>query len=117
MNHMLLRSQAFINGVWQDARDQRSFPVYNPATGALVGTVPDMGRDDTCEAIDAAHAAWPAWRERTAKERAEVLRRWFTLILDHRDALAELMSRESGKVIAESRGEVTYGAAFVEWFA
>jgi succinate-semialdehyde dehydrogenase/glutarate-semialdehyde dehydrogenase len=117
MTHMLLRSQAFINGVWQDARDQRTFGVYNPASSELVGTVPDMGRDDTRAAIEAAHAAWPAWRERTAKERADVLRRWFALILDHQDALAALMSRESGKVITESRGEVTYGAAFVEWFA
>jgi succinate-semialdehyde dehydrogenase/glutarate-semialdehyde dehydrogenase len=76
-----------------------------------------MGRDDTRDAIAAAQQAWPAWRALTAKERAVVLRRWFSLIIEHRDALAHLMSCESGKVISESLGEVTYGAAFVEWFA
>ncbi len=117
MNHMLLRSQAFINGAWHDARDRRTFAVHNPSTGDLVGTVADLGRDETRDAVEAAHAAWPGWRERTAKERAVILRQWFALILEHRHALAELMSRESGKVLTESLGEVTYGASFVEWFA
>ncbi|AMW05775.1 NAD-dependent succinate-semialdehyde dehydrogenase [Gemmatimonas phototrophica] len=117
MSLHLLRHDAYVNGAWVQAKDRRTFDVHNPSTGALVGTVPDMGRNDTRDAIAAAQQAWPAWRALTAKERAVVLRRWFSLIMEHRDALAHLMSCESGKVISESLGEVTYGAAFVEWFA
>jgi succinate-semialdehyde dehydrogenase / glutarate-semialdehyde dehydrogenase len=117
MSLSLLRRDAYVNGAWVQAMDGRTFDVHNPSTGELVGSVPDMGRDDTRVAIAAAQQAWPAWRAMTAKERAVVLRRWFSLIMEHREALAHLMSRESGKVISESLGEVTYGAAFVEWFA
>ena len=117
MNLALLRDRAYVNGAWVGASDDRTFVVHSPSTRDAVGIVPDLGPDETRLAIEAAHAAWPPWRDATAKERAAVLRRWFELIMAHRDDLARLMSRESGKVIAESLGEVTYGAAFVEWFA
>ncbi len=117
MSLTLRRDRAYVNGNWVAALDHRTFDVHSPATGELVGSVPDLGRDDTRRAIEAADRAWPAWRALTAKERGAVLRRWFDLIVAHRTELATLMSRESGKVITESLGEVTYGAAFVEWFA
>lgn len=109
--------RTYVGGAWIAADDGATFAVHEPATGALLAHVPDLGAGETDRAIAAAAAAWPAWRDQTAKERATVLRRWFTLILTHREALATLMSRESGKVISESLGEVTYGASFVEWFA
>jgi succinate-semialdehyde dehydrogenase/glutarate-semialdehyde dehydrogenase len=117
MTLSLLRDRAFVDGAWIAASNDRAFVVYDPSNGDRVGTVPDLDRDDTRRAIEAANAAWPAWRALMAKERSAVLRRWFDLIVQHREALATLMSRESGKVITESLGEVTYGAAFVEWFA
>lgn len=109
--------RTYIAGAWTAARSGATFAVHNPATGALLAQVPDCDAHDTARAIDAAHDAWPAWRDQTAKERAAVLRRWYALIMAHRDELAQCMSRESGKVISESLGEVTYGANFVEWFA
>jgi len=117
MTDSLLRDRAFVNGQWIMAPGGRMFDVYSPATGERVGSAPDLGPDDTRRAIEAAHRAWPAWRALTARERGATLRRWFELIGLHRTELATLMSRESGKVITESLGEVTYGAAFVEWFA
>jgi succinate-semialdehyde dehydrogenase / glutarate-semialdehyde dehydrogenase len=117
MTVSLLREQAFVNGAWVAAANGPTFDVYDPSNGDLVGTAPDMGRDDTRLAIEAAHASWPSWRAMTAKARGAILQRWFDLLMAHRDELARLMSRESGKVITESLGEVTYGAAFVEWFA
>jgi succinate-semialdehyde dehydrogenase / glutarate-semialdehyde dehydrogenase len=115
--HNLIRSEAYVNGQWLPAADAKTFEVHNPATGETLGTVPDMSRADVQRAIDAADAAWPAYRDLTAKERSAILRRWFDLILLHRDELARIMTLESGKVLTESRGEVAYGAAFVEWFA
>ncbi len=109
--------RTLLAGAWITADNAATFAVHSPATGALLAHVPDCGVAETDRAIEAAHLAWPAWRDRTAKERAAVLRRWFTLIMEHRTALATLMSQESGKVISESLGEVTYGASFVEWFA
>jgi succinate-semialdehyde dehydrogenase/glutarate-semialdehyde dehydrogenase len=91
--------------------------VYEPATGQLVDMVPDCAPQDATAAIERAQAAWPAWRARTGAERGKLLRRWYELILEHREPLATIMSREAGKVMAESRGEVDYGAGFVEWFA
>jgi succinate-semialdehyde dehydrogenase/glutarate-semialdehyde dehydrogenase len=112
-----IADRTYVAGAWMTAPSGATFAVHNPATGALLAQVPDLDAADTDRAIDAAYAAWPAWRDQTAKERASVLRRWYALILEHREALAQLMSRESGKVISESLGEVTYGANFVEWFA
>ncbi|WP_205502143.1 NAD-dependent succinate-semialdehyde dehydrogenase [Rufibacter psychrotolerans] len=113
----LLRHQAFVNGAWVDATGGKTFEVTNPATGQVIGTVPDMSREDVRQAIDAAHAAWPAYRDLTAKERAALLRKWFDLLLAHKEDLAYLMTIESGKVMAESLGEVNYGASFIEWFS
>ncbi|OIQ93674.1 glutarate-semialdehyde dehydrogenase DavD [mine drainage metagenome] len=113
----LLRSQAFIDGAWVDADSGRQFPVLNPADGSLLGQVADCGGAETERAVAAANAAWPAWRDKTAKERAAILRRWFELILAHQDDLALLMTLEQGKPLAEAKGEVVYGASFVEWFA
>ncbi|HQX91564.1 MAG TPA: NAD-dependent succinate-semialdehyde dehydrogenase [Thermomonas sp.] len=112
----LLRQQALIAGQWRDASNGGTCEVRNPATGALLGTVPDMGADETRRAIDAAHAAFPAWANKTAKERAQVLRRMFDLMLQHQDDLAMLMTAEQGKPLAEAKGEVLYSAGFLEWF-
>ena len=113
----LLCNRAYIDGAWLAADNGAAFDVTNPADGRVLATVPDMGASETRRAIDAAAAALPAWRARTAKERAVVLRRWFELILAHQEDLAVLMTAEQGKPLAEARGEVAYGASFIEWFA
>ncbi len=113
----LVRNQSYVNGQWVNAASGKTFDVVNPATGEVIATVPDMNRDDVSKAIDAAHAAWPAYRDLTAKDRANLLKKWFNLILEHKEELAILMTLECGKVLSESRGEVDYGASFVEWFA
>jgi succinate-semialdehyde dehydrogenase/glutarate-semialdehyde dehydrogenase len=112
----LLRQQAYLNGAWTDADGGATLPVTNPATGEQIGTVPVMGAAETRRAIEAANAAWPAWRKKTAAERARILRKWNDLILENTDDLALLMTAEQGKPLAESRGEVAYGASFIEWF-
>ncbi|ENO84566.1 NADP-dependent succinate-semialdehyde dehydrogenase [Thauera linaloolentis] len=113
----LLRTHAYIDGAWSEAADGARFDVTNPADGSVLASVPDMGRAETRRAIEAAAAALPAWQARTAKERAAVLRKWFELILAHQEDFAVLMSAEQGKPLAEARGEVAYGASFIEWFA
>ena len=113
----LFRQQCYIDGAWVDADDKSTLAVRNPATGEQVGTVPKMGVDETRRAIEAANAAWPAWRSKTAKERSIILRKWFDLIMANQEDLAKLMTVEQGKPIAESRGEIAYGASFIEWFA
>ena len=113
----LFREQGFINGEWVDAESGETIDVTNPATGERLGSVPKMGQVETRRAIEAANAAWPAWREKTAKERAAILMRWFDLMHENKDDLARLMTLEQGKSLAESTGEVAYGAAFVQWFA
>ncbi len=113
----LLKTQAYIDGAWRDADGGAIFVVNDPASGAPLAAVPDMGAIETRRAIEAANAAWPAWRELTAKERATVLRKWFELMLAHADDLALLMTSEQGKPLAEAKGEVLYAASFVEWFA
>ncbi len=113
----LLRTQSYINGAWRDGPGGRTFPVTNPATGAVLAHVADLGADETREAIAAANAAWPAWRAKTAKERAAILRKWYDLILAAQEDLAQLMTAEQGKPLTEARGEVIYGASFIEWFA
>ncbi|MDO8652858.1 MAG: NAD-dependent succinate-semialdehyde dehydrogenase [Undibacterium sp.] len=112
---MLLRHQAYINGQWQSA--ELSFDVTNPASGAIIGRVPNMGVQQTQMAIDAAQQAFPAWAAKTGKERAALMRKWFDLIVAHADDLAALMTAEQGKPLAEAKGEVLYGASFIEWFA
>jgi succinate-semialdehyde dehydrogenase/glutarate-semialdehyde dehydrogenase len=92
-------------------------PVNNPATGAVLGNVPKMGADEARRAIDAAERAWPAWRAKTAKERAVILRKWFDLMMANQEDLAQILTAEQGKPLAEARGEIAYGASFIEWFA
>ena len=113
----LLRHQAYLNGAWVDADGGQTINVSNPATGEYIGTVPLMGAAETRRAIEAANAAWPAWRKKTAKERAAVLRRWHDLILENADDLALIMTTEQGKPLPEAKGEVQFGASFIEWFA
>ncbi|HET8695043.1 MAG TPA: NAD-dependent succinate-semialdehyde dehydrogenase [Aquabacterium sp.] len=113
----LLRSQAHIGGQWLAADDGSSHAVINPANGDVITHVPDMGEAETDRAIAAAQRALPAWRARTAKDRAQVLRRWYDLVMANQEDLARLMTLEQGKPLAEARGEVAYGASFIEWFA
>lgn len=113
----LFRQQCYIDGAWVDADDKATLPVHNPADGRQIGTVPKMGKAETRRAIETANAAFPAWRAKTAKERAAILRKWYELMLAHQEDLAILMTVEQGKPLAESRGEIAYGASFIEWFA
>ncbi len=113
----LLRQQLFVDGQWSDADDRRTIPVTNPATGAVLGTVPLAGAAETRRAIEAASRAFPAWSKRLAKERSVILRRWFELILANQDDLAIIMTAEQGKPLAEAKGEIAYAASFIEWFA
>jgi succinate-semialdehyde dehydrogenase/glutarate-semialdehyde dehydrogenase len=113
----LLRQQCYIDGAWRDADSDGTRPVTNPATGVVLGTVPNMGTAETRAAIEAAAAAFPAWAARTAKDRATLLRRWHDLTLLNADDLARLMTAEQGKPLAEARGEIVYAASFIEWFA
>jgi succinate-semialdehyde dehydrogenase/glutarate-semialdehyde dehydrogenase len=113
----LFRQQCFINGQWMDAASGETIDVTNPATGEVLGTIPKMGAEETKQAIDAANAAWPAWRAKTAKERAVILRKWFELMMANQDDLGMLMTAEQGKPLAEAKGEVGYAASFIEWFA
>src|SRR5437867_10960503 len=112
----LFRQASYIHGAWVDSTAHGLIEVDNPATGEIVGTVPRLGKTETRSAIDAAARAFPAWRRKTAKERAAVMRRWFELMLASQDDLARLMTTEQGKPLAESKGEVTYAASFLEWF-
>jgi succinate-semialdehyde dehydrogenase/glutarate-semialdehyde dehydrogenase len=112
-----IKTRGFINGRWVGAIGGRTFEVHNPATGDVVAVVANMGRDDALSAVAAAHAALPAWRATTAKERCQKLKAWHALMLAHADRLALLMTTEQGKPLAEAKGEVIYGASFVEWFA
>jgi len=113
----LFRQQAYINGVWCDADSGATHPVTNPATGEAIGTVPLMGAAETKRAIAAANDAWKLWRRKTAKERSVILRKWNDLILANADDLALIMTTEQGKPLAEAKGEITYAASFIEWFA
>ena len=108
--------KAYINGKWVDADSKATINVTNPATGTLIGQVPKMGAAETRRAIEYADKALPAWRAKTAKERAKVLRNWFDLIMKNQEALAQLMTAEQGKPLVESRGEIAYAASFIEWF-
>jgi succinate-semialdehyde dehydrogenase/glutarate-semialdehyde dehydrogenase len=116
-NPDLLRSQSYLNGQWTDGQDAAIFAVDNPATGAHIAHVANLGATEAQVAIDAASAAFPAWRARTAKERSMILRKWFDLIIANTDDLARIMTIEQGKPFAEAKGEIAYGASFVEWFA
>jgi succinate-semialdehyde dehydrogenase/glutarate-semialdehyde dehydrogenase len=113
----LLATKAYVAGEWVDAADGATFEVTNPARGDVIAKVASLGRAQTAEAIAKAAEAQKAWAKRTAKDRAGVLRRWYELMMQHQDDLATILTAEQGKPLAEARGEVAYGAAFIEWFA
>ena len=115
-NPNLFRQQCYVDGQWCDADDGATIDVTNPATGDVIGTIPTMGAKETRRAIEAANVAWAGWRAKTAKERAKILRNWFDLMMDNADDLARIMTLEQGKPLAESRGEVAYGASYFEWY-
>ncbi|ETS29791.1 succinate-semialdehyde dehydrogenase (NADP(+)) [Photorhabdus temperata] len=117
VNTELLRQQAYINGQWLDADNKVTFKVTNPANGEVIAQVSNMGAAETERAIAAAQQALPAWRAMTAKQRSQLLQRWFRLMMENQQSLAELLSLEQGKPQAEAMGEIAYGASFIEWFA
>src|ERR1700747_1898430 len=112
----LFRQQCYVNGEWVDALNRGTIPVTNPATGETLGTVPRMGAEEPRQAIEAADRALPGWRGKTAKERAQILRKMYDLMMANQEDLATLMTAEQGKPMSESRGEIAYAAAFIEWF-
>ena len=113
----LFREACYIDGKWVGADSDQTVDVTNPASGDLLGTIPKMGADETRRAIEAANAAYPAWRAKTAKERATILRKWFDLMMENQEDLAKMMTAEQGKPLKESMGEIVYAASFIEWFA
>src|SRR3954464_8215164 len=110
----LFREQCYIGGEWVGGAD--TIPVRNPATQEVLGTVPRLGAEEARRAIDAAERAWPAWRAKTGRERAAILRKWFELMMANQEDLAQILTAEQGKPLAEARGEIAYGASFIEWF-
>ena len=113
----LFRDACYNDGKWLAADSNQTIDVTNPASGEVLGTIPKMGADETRRAIDAANAAYPAWRAKTAKERASILRKWFDLMMENQEDLARMMTAEQGKPFKESMGEIVYAASFIEWFA
>ncbi|MCH1475847.1 MAG: NAD-dependent succinate-semialdehyde dehydrogenase [Alphaproteobacteria bacterium] len=113
----LLRTDSYINGAWTAAPANKRFAVTNPATGETIAEVADLGAAETTAAIDAAVPAQKAWAARTAKDRAMVMRKWYELIMANTEDLAVILTTEMGKPIAEARGEIAYGASFIDWFA
>jgi len=113
----LLRSQGFVGGVWSDADCGATFDVVNPATGDVIAAVPDMGAVETRRAIESAEDSRHAWAAQPAKARGTILRKLFSLMMEHQEDLAQLMTAEQGKPLAESHGEIAYAASFIEWFA
>ncbi|QJQ04904.1 NAD-dependent succinate-semialdehyde dehydrogenase [Undibacterium piscinae] len=113
----LFKQQAYINGLWCDADSGEKIAVTNPATGEIIGHVPKMGAAETKRAIESANSAWKPWRTLLAKDRADILRRWHGLMLEHYEDLATIMTAEQGKSLTEARGEIAYGASYIEWFA
>ncbi len=113
----LFRDRCYVDGAWADADSGKRFDVDNPADGSIVGSVPDMGAAEAKRAIAAAERALPAWRALSAKERSKIVRRWYELIVANADDLALILTTEMGKPLPEAKGEILYGASFVEWFA
>ena len=113
----LFKQQAYIDGRWLDAESKKTLEVINPATGEKLGTIPDMGQIETRRAIEAAESAQKLWRAKSAKERAVILRKWFDLVMQHQDDLARIMTLEQCKPLAEAKGEIAYGASYLEWYA
>ena len=117
LSSRLFKQQCYINGQWMDAKSGETIDVTNPATGEVLGTVPKMGAAETAEAIEAARIAQKTWAAKTGKERAGIMRKWFDLMMANQDTLGELLTMEMGKPLAEAKGEIAYGASFIEWFA
>jgi succinate-semialdehyde dehydrogenase/glutarate-semialdehyde dehydrogenase len=113
----LLKNKAYLNGEWVDAANGACFEVTNPANGEVINRVPDLGVEETRQAIEMSDSAWKGWRALTAKQRSQVLRKWFDLVMQNQQDLARILSWEQGKPLAESMGEIAYGASFIEWFA
>ena len=113
----LLRTQAYINGAFISAKNDRTFAVFNPANQQVIAQVASCGVEETQAAIQAAKVALQDWKALTAKARSKILQKWFALIMQHQEELAYLLSLEQGKPLAEARGEIAYGASFIEWFA
>tara|TARA_B100000963_G_scaffold93545_1_gene80507 strand:- start:5071 stop:6528 length:1458 start_codon:yes stop_codon:yes gene_type:complete len=113
----LFRDKCFINGEWIDANSKDTISVNNPASLEEIGTVPKCGKEETKKAIQAANAAWSQWKSISARERSNILKKWFDLIISNKEELAQIMTIEQGKPINEARGEIVYGASFIEWFA
>src|ERR1700741_1478261 len=111
----LFRTECYVDGSWVGT--SQKINVVNPASGSVLGTIQKMGAEETRRAIEAAERAWPAWRAKTAKERALILRKWFDLMMANQEDLAQILTAEQGKPLTESRGEIAYGASFIEWFA
>ena len=116
-NPALLQTKLFINGKWCDAESQKTFAVINPATGENIAQVANGSATDTRRAIGAASAAQRIWSQKTAKERSNILRKWFDLVMENQEDLAQLLTCEQGKPLQEARGEIAYGASYIEWFA
>lgn len=113
----LFRQQAFVAGKWCEADHQQTSEILNPATLEIIGTVPNMGKVEAERAIEAAKEAWPLWKNKTAKDRSIILKKWFDLIISNADELAFILTSEQGKPLAEAKGEILYAASFIEWFA
>src|SRR5258708_7578971 len=113
----LFRDQAYVNGEWVQADGKGRVDVDNPADGSIIGSVPKMGAAEAKRAIEAAEAALPAWRAAAAKDRSKILRKWFDLVVANADNLALILMTEQGKPLAEAKGEILYGASFIEWCA
>ncbi len=116
-NPSLLQTQAFINGNWCAGDAQKTFAVENPATGSIIAQVPELGAAETARAITAAASAQIGWAQKTAKARSQVLRSWFDLVMQNQEDLAQILTLEQGKPLAEARAEIAYGASYIEWFA
>ena len=113
-NFKLFRDKCFVNGEWIGSISGDTIAVNNPATLENIGTVPKCGREETKKAIEAANQAWPEWKSKSARERSNILKKWFDLIIENKEELAQIMTIEQGKPINESRGEIVYGASFLE---
>ena len=113
----LFKTQCYIDGVWLDADNKATVEVTNPANGEVIGTVPQMGKAEADRAVAAAQAALPAWKAKSAKERSQILRKWFDLMMAHQEDLGKILTLEQGKPLAEAKGEIAYGASYIEWYA
>ena len=116
-DNTLFKTQCYIDGAWLNADNGATVDVTNPANGEVIGTVPQMGKAEADRAVAAAQAALPAWKAKSAKERSQILRKWFDLMMAHQEDLGNILTLEQGKPLAEAKGEIAYGASYIEWYA